>query len=97
MSAAGAGGTGTSVVRKQQAVLEELADHAADAVPRPPPVMDACGALVAPALELVGEAIRGYTAKGLGQLWRVREVAALSVLRVLDALRGGGGGDAVLL
>jgi hypothetical protein len=41
--------------------------------------------------------IRGYTAKGLGQLWRVREVAALSVLRVLDALCGGGGGDAVLL
>ena len=84
------------MVRKQQAVLEELADHAADAVPRPPPVMDACGALVAPALELVGEAIRGYTAKGLGQLWRVREVAALSGLRVLDARRGGGGSDAVL-
>ena len=61
MSAAGAGGTGTSVVRKQQAVLEELADHAADAVPMPPPVMDACSALVAPAL--AGAGGRGDTSR----------------------------------
>jgi hypothetical protein len=83
---------------KVQAVskLEALADHVGmtDTISMAQTMMDTCGALVAPTLGLVGEAMRDRAAKGTDNLWRVREVAVLKVLRVAQALRddGGGGG-----
>jgi hypothetical protein len=70
--------------------LEAMTDQAAEALPVPEAVLESCGALVAPTLGLVGDAVRSHKAKGGGQLWRVREVAVLQTLRVLDALRRGG-------
>ncbi|KAK3284471.1 hypothetical protein CYMTET_7880 [Cymbomonas tetramitiformis] len=48
---------------------------------------DTCGALLAPALGLLGEVVKGRTNKLTTHTWQVREVAMLGALRALDALR----------
>ncbi|KAK3247945.1 hypothetical protein CYMTET_42575 [Cymbomonas tetramitiformis] len=48
---------------------------------------DTCGALLAPALGLLGEVVKGRTNKLTAHTWQVREVAILGALRALDALR----------
>ena len=45
-----------------------------------------CGPLVAPMIALVGDAVNSRTAVSALELWRVREVAAVSILRVADAI-----------
>ena len=69
--------------------LEAVSRLASETMQDDYPALDyTCGALVAPALGLVGEMKRHHVAKRESQLWRVREVAMLSAHRVLDALRG---------
>ncbi|KAK3249059.1 hypothetical protein CYMTET_41503 [Cymbomonas tetramitiformis] len=48
---------------------------------------DTCGALVAPALGLLGELVKGRMRCHASAAWQVREVAVVSALRVLDSLR----------
>eukprot|EP00966_Prymnesium_polylepis_P313652 7247885-Prymnesium_polylepis.1 len=50
-------------------------------------VEDTCTALATPMIALVGEARRSRAATRASEAWRVREVAALAVHRVLDACR----------
>ena len=48
---------------------------------------ECCGALAGPLLQVVGDAARSRAAASSSQHYRVREVAALQVQRVIDALR----------
>ncbi|KAK3288142.1 hypothetical protein CYMTET_4369 [Cymbomonas tetramitiformis] len=48
---------------------------------------DTCGALLAPALGLLGEVVNGRKNRLTTHTWQVREVAILGALRALDAMR----------
>ena len=50
-------------------------------------IEEACGALACPTIQLVRRAVHSRIAAEASQAWRVREVAALAVHRVLEALR----------
>ncbi|KAK3281680.1 hypothetical protein CYMTET_10543, partial [Cymbomonas tetramitiformis] len=76
-----------TVVAREQ--LESLAEGCTDSLgdAATSALSDTCGALVAPALGLLGEAARGRKSRRASEFWQVREVAVVSGLRVLDALR----------
>ncbi|KAK3248636.1 hypothetical protein CYMTET_41905 [Cymbomonas tetramitiformis] len=76
-----------TVVAREQ--LESLAEGCTDSLgdAATSALGDTCGALVAPALGLLGEAARGRKSRRASEFWQVREVAVVSGLRVLDALR----------
>ncbi|KAK3264708.1 hypothetical protein CYMTET_26569 [Cymbomonas tetramitiformis] len=69
------------------ALLEAAGASCSGAAAAMQAIGDACGAIAAPMLGLVGDVARSYQAGRPAEVWRVREAAALGVICVLDGLR----------
>eukprot|EP00854_Cymbomonas_tetramitiformis_P008479 gene8479-10073_t len=72
-----------------QKKLADWADHCTDDLGdvATSALSDTCGALLAPALGLLGEVVNGRRNRLTAHPWQVREVAMLGALRALDARR----------